>query len=226
LEDRRSRGGAGTFYSPDRDQEPVETGVDVASGATPQPQHHRFPSYFWDRAGYSIDGLPANRDGSLAEGQDYEMFEIFLRANGYPTAGAAVFVVALLGAAINSSNLLLRISLEAAAIGIVAGWALIVSNNWKGWRSGRVDSFCGDLTKLHDWDVEGPDLHCLRSASGVMFNVSPEAYDELPKTAHYRIYFEPRTRDVVNVDEHSDDAPHEVPSRRTPMSRPTRYAAS
>jgi hypothetical protein len=209
------------LYSPEGDQNPVETGVDVASGATPQPQHHRFPSYFWDRAGYSIDGLPDNQDGRLVEGQGFEMFEIFLRAYGYPAAGAAVFVVALLGAAINSSNLLLRISLEAVAIGIVAGWALMVWHNWKGWHSGRVNSFCGDLTKFNDWDAEGPDLHGLRSGT-LEFNVSPEVYAALPKTAHYRIYFEPRTRDVVNVDEHSDDAPHEVPSLKTSLNRPKR----
>lgn len=214
------------MYSREGDQNPLETRADAASGTTsPEPSHYRFPSDFWDRAGYSIDGLPTNRDGSLAEGQGYEMFEIFLRANAYPAAGAAVFVVALLGAAINSSNLLLRISLEAVAIGIVAGWALIVSRNWKGWHSGRVDSFCGDLTKFNDWDPEGPDLHGLRRGN-LEFNVSPEVYAALPKTAHYRIYFEPRTRDVINVDEHSDDAPHEVSSLKTSLNRPKRYAAS
>jgi hypothetical protein len=205
-------------YSPEGDRNPIETGVEANRGTTPiaEPTVYRFASDFWDRAGYSIDALPTNQDGRLAEGQGYEIFEIFLKTNGIAAATTAIWVVALLSVVVNSSNLLLRAGLVAVVIGVCGLWAWMVSDNWKGCASGQVDSFCGDLTKFHDWEPEGPDLHGLRNGS-LVFKVSSEAYDALPETAHYRIFFEPRTRDVVNIDEHSDDAPHGILA--TPRAR-------
>jgi hypothetical protein len=170
---------------------------------------------FWDPAGLSLEALPDNRLGRLDGGQVHLIFDLFERPG---TWRAAVPTAVLLWVALNAYTdhpSLLSILFVVCMLGIVGMYAWVLRRLWRDAQSGRVESLCGELTKWEDFDPEGPDLYGLKLGS-FSVDLPSQAYEALPKTAHYRIYFTPITGKVVNVDEHADDALHEIPFRASP----------
>jgi hypothetical protein len=194
------------------DQNPVETRFDLMSGTTPTPalSYYRFPFDLWDRAGYSLEALPTNRLGSLAVEQDHLVTEGWL---GLWLSGLFAFGLVLFGL-VGLNNPTKRVG--SIVLGLLGLFLLMLCARSLLWRvrdlsEGRADSFCSELTKWKETDGEGDPFYGLRQGS-FEARLSSKAYATLPKTAHYRIYFSPRTHQVVNVEEHADNGPHEVPS--------------
>lgn len=203
------------MISLESDRSPRETGADLMSGtANPPSSFDCFSEDFWDRAGFSVDALPDNRLGRLDEEQVHLIFDLFQRpGEWYVLLYTAVFLTAMVIGAISHPSLGFSIVAGASVLCILAINAFGLWRLWKDSHSGRVESFCGELTKWEDFDPEGPDLYGLRHGS-FSVGLSTDAFKALPEIAHYRIYFTPTTRQVVNVDTHSSDAPHELASRR------------
>jgi hypothetical protein len=192
------------------DRSPGETGADLMSGTTPNPtsSFYRFSGDFWDRAGFSVDALRDNRLGRLDEEQVHLIFDLFQRpGEWFLLLYAAAMVNVWVNGAITHPSLGLSIAAGTFVLVILAIFAFGLGGLWRDANSGRVESFCGELTKWEDFDPEGPDLYGLRHGS-FSVDLPTDAFTALPKTAHYRIYFTPTTHKVVNVEEHGEDAPH------------------
>jgi hypothetical protein len=205
-----------TNDSLERDHSSVDTGPDLTSGTRPTPglTFHHFDDHFWDTAHFSSQALPDNRLGRLAEEQRHLMRELFQRPGTWLLIVAGVLIQMLIvSATINKPSLVGSIFVAFFVLSAVIGLTWHLAGLWRDSRSGRVDSLCGELTK---WEDDG--RHVLKHRS-LSVDLSSEAYKALPARAHYRIYFTPNTRKVVNVDTHSSDAPHEVGSRRSADQR-------
>jgi len=199
------------------DQNSVGAAADVTIGTTPTPALcYRFAPDLWDRAGFSFGALQNNRLGRLAYEQDHLVSVAEGAVGLWLSVGVAVstmlFGLVWLGKAGSATQRVAYFFIVLLGLGLLM---LVGRWLWLGERDvsqGRVDSFCGELTKWKERDAEGDPYYGLRHGSFEV-RMSSEAYAALPMTAHYRIYFSPRVHAALNVEEHAYDAPHEVPSR-------------
>ena len=179
--------------------------------------YHRFPPDFWEKVGFAQNSLADNRLGRLAEDQ-----EIFFMGDAFRVGCNVVFVLGalLVVLAVVAHRSTFKPVEFMAAVGLLLAFAAFFSfftmsmlrdlNRDRNQR--QVLSFCGELTSWISLNTEGftDDLHGLQHESHSV-HTTEKAWAALPKKAHYRIYFTPRQRNVVNVEEHTDDAPHVWP---------------
>ena len=191
---------------------------------TSEPSYHRFPPTFWARAGYSQAALPVNRLGRLADDQVTFMLGDGFRVGCYLFAalgGAFGIVILLSQARFDAGRVLAMLGLLAlTAIFVFFAFDIVRKFN-RDQRSRRLSSFCGELTRWIDVNSEGftDDFHGLEHGT-LRVNISLSAFNALPQVGHYRIYFTHHQRNVVNVEEHTEDASHVWPTVDTAPGSP------
>ncbi len=187
---------------------------------TPTPAYYVFPDDFWAKVGYSREALATNRLGRFTEAQGErltrpELGQIATLAILYAILFAAAFILLTM----QGGSIVL--ALLGFAVATVAGLQLLrrlkvsASDRERG-----VASLCGEFSEWTYEDSETEDSYGLK-AGPFRASLSYEAWYALPDRAHYRIYFTPRLRTVVNVEEHSDDAPHLKRFSVSGLFRPT-----
>lgn len=179
--------------------------------------YHRFPPDFLEKVGYSPNAIADNRLGRLTEGQEIFFIGDAFRVVCYVVivlgAMFGVLVVVTYRSNFNPVGFMTAVGLLLACAAAFSFSTISMLRNFnKDLVQRQVMSFCGELTRWIDPNTEGitDDAHGLEHQSHRV-HTTAKAWSALPDGAHYRIYFTPRQRNVINVEEHTDDAPHVWP---------------